>query len=776
MPLIEDALQKLAEFQENYPVLILLIISVFTAVMAFGSLQMKLDPSFDGMMSDDLEVIRMQNVISTEFGSTDTMLVLVELDPSSDDPHAVGDIRDPRVAEYVDILSDSIAGEKNVKAVYSLSYALKLANDGRLPESYEHISAIIENSAQVRSLVNPEYSSTLMLIPVDINGNVDVQDELEYEINKDIEDSPKPIGIRTNITGIPSVMNYIMKLLSSDLLNTIAVSMIFVFIILWYLLKHPITAFISLIPVFLGVIWVSGTMGYLGIKLSSMTVGLGAMLVGMGIDYGIHVTHRFFEMVRKGEDFALQDSVVSIGTALFASVATTMAGFVAVMGGSMPLNKDMGFLLTIGIFYAFMATMVVLPPLLAIERRYLYTTFDHLIFKITRGTDVYKESIIKRVLTILARFQAKVPALMILIAIIFTVLIIPGVTQVREDTSNENWIPEESEVLEVFGRVGADYAGLDSITFLVRLNHNDVVSDLSDPRVLKSTHVLASLMSNLDYVDEVDSVTRDIKEMNDDYLPRTLDMSKKIIEDHPEMRSHFNSDYSYLTFEVKGSFGTEDVPEFKRELESVRFPDGVDVVLVGNAPKDAALGEQMEKDMGWTSILGFMLVFFVASFIYRSPVVGVLTLIPIIFALVWTFSTMGLVDLPFTPLSTAVFSMVMGVGIDFSIHLHHRIKQELAAGNSIEESVCIAVPSVGDALFATTTTTVVCFAVLIIAATLLAVNRLGETLAIGVGYSFIAAIWMVPAIVVLEEKFKDRFIRGQSSPKYVFAIKDGGES
>ncbi|PHP45098.1 hypothetical protein B6V01_005675 [Methanosarcinales archaeon ex4572_44] len=55
---------------------------VFTAVMAFGSLQMKLDPSFDGMMPDDLEVIRMQDVISTEFGSTDTMLVLVELDPS----------------------------------------------------------------------------------------------------------------------------------------------------------------------------------------------------------------------------------------------------------------------------------------------------------------------------------------------------------------------------------------------------------------------------------------------------------------------------------------------------------------------------------------------------------------------------------------------------------------------------------------------------------------------------------------------------------------------
>ncbi|MCK5109793.1 MAG: MMPL family transporter, partial [Methanosarcinales archaeon] len=334
MPLIEDTLRKLAVIQEKYPVLILLIVLVFTVVMAFGSLRMELDPSFDGMMPDDLEVIRMQDVISTEFGSTDTMLVLVELDPSSDDPYAVNDIRDPRVAEYVNILSDSIASEKNVKTVHSLSYALKLANGGEIPESGEQISAIIENSAQVRGFVNSEYSSTLVLIPVAINGNADVQDELEYEINKDIKDCPKPIGIKASITGGPSVMNYIVGLLLGDLINTIAVSMIFVFIILWYFLKHPITAFLSIIPVFLGMIWISGTLGYLGIKLSSFTVGLGAMLVGMGIDYGIHVTHRFFELVKKGEDFALQDSVVSIGTALFASVATTMVGFGAMMGGS----------------------------------------------------------------------------------------------------------------------------------------------------------------------------------------------------------------------------------------------------------------------------------------------------------------------------------------------------------------------------------------------------------------------------------------------------------
>ena len=107
-------------------------------------------------------------------------------------------------------------------------------------------------------------------------------------------------------------MNYITTLLAGDLINMIAFSMIFVFIILWYLLKHPITAFISLIPVFLGVIWISGTMGYLGIKLSTITVGLGAMLVGRG-----SITETHYDLSRSLSDL----------TTLIASLISAIRAF-----------------------------------------------------------------------------------------------------------------------------------------------------------------------------------------------------------------------------------------------------------------------------------------------------------------------------------------------------------------------------------------------------------------------------------------------------------------
>ncbi len=61
---------------------------------------------------------------------------------------------------------------------------------------------------------------------------------------------------------------------------------------------------------------------------------------------------------------------------------------------------------------------------------------------------------------------------------------------------------------------------------------------------------------------------------------------------------------------------------------------------------------------------------------------------------------------------------------------------------------------VGDSLFSATATTAVCFASLTLAS-LLAVDRLGRTLSLGVIFCFFAALWMVPAILVIEDKVRE---------------------
>ena len=751
-------IRNLANLQEKYPVLILLVVLIATAVMADGALTVRLDPAFEGMLADDTDCIRTQDLLSSDFGSTDIMLLLIELDYNCDDPNTVTDIRDPRVAEYLNILSQSIAAEKNIESVTSFADLLKAANNGEVPTDPDAIRAVAEEKV-ARRFVNREYSSTVVYIDANINGDMDLLNDLEKEIYNDIDQTPTPIGIKAIISGGPSTMNLIMSLIASDLLVTMAFSMIFVWLILWRLLKHPATAILSLIPVFVSVIWTAGSMGYIGIELASITVGLGAMIVGMGIDYSIHITHRFFELLRAGHDFPLAESVSTIAPPLFASAATTMAGFVAMAFGKMPMNAKMGFLLTTGIGYAFLAVLIILPPLLVLERRYMSAAFKHTEERAPcatngAGSAAGGEGIVRNALGCLARFQARSPVLVIVIALVLTAAIAPFATQSRMDESNENWIPEDCAIITAFQSMWSDYSGTDTVTVAITLDNAGTVSDLADPAVLGSVHRLAMVFGATEIIETVDSATFAMIAANDGHLPQTLYTSKQIIEENPEIRSKFNRDYSVMRLDVAGaSIEATDMPVIEQEVGTVSFPDGVSAHLTGMGPMDAAMGEQMESEMGLTTTAGFILVFVVASLFYRSALVGLIAITPIVIALVWTISTMGLIDLPFTPLSVTIFTMVMGIGIDYSIHLVHRIKEERKL-HKIEDAVVIAVTNVGDSLFSATATTTVCFASLTLAS-LLAVDRLGRTLSLGVIFCFFAALFMVPAILVIEDKVRE---------------------
>ena len=84
----------------------------------------------------------------------------------------------------------------------------------------------------------------------------------------------------------------------------------------------------------------------------------------------------------------------------------------------------------------------------------------------------------------------------------------------------------------------------------------------------------------------------------------------------------------------------------------------------------------------------------------------ILTLILSVF---WTFSFAGLIGIKLTALAVAVIPLVVGLGIDFAVHISRRYQEGLKAGNSVEESLLDAQLHTGQALALATVTTVIAF-------------------------------------------------------------------
>jgi len=125
-------------------------------------------------------------------------------------------------------------------------------------------------------------------------------------------------------------------------------------------------AIVTVIPIGLVVAWLYGVMYAFGFSLNFVTAMIGAISIGVGIDYSIHMTIRFREELNRNESriLAVQKAAGGTGVALVASAASSIVGF-AIMGfAPMPMFASYGQLTSLMISFALISSLVVLPALL----------------------------------------------------------------------------------------------------------------------------------------------------------------------------------------------------------------------------------------------------------------------------------------------------------------------------------------------------------------------------------------------------------------------------
>jgi predicted RND superfamily exporter protein len=112
-------------------------------------------------------------------------------------------------------------------------------------------------------------------------------------------------------------------------------------------------------------------MRYLGFSLNAFTATVLAMTIGLGIDYSVHLTHRYVDerRLQPTARAALSRTVYGTGGALLGSVLTTVSGIGVLVFSVFPAIGDFGLLTGLSIVYAFLASLLVLPAALVAWER-----------------------------------------------------------------------------------------------------------------------------------------------------------------------------------------------------------------------------------------------------------------------------------------------------------------------------------------------------------------------------------------------------------------------
>ena len=110
------------------------------------------------------------------------------------------------------------------------------------------------------------------------------------------------------------------------------ISLILVLAVLILLFKSSIYGFLTMIPVAFVLMWEPGFLVAFDIPLSVLTISIASIMVGIGIDYGVHITHRVREGMEKGlsKMDATKIAIEKTGLSLVESACTTIAGMSAI--------------------------------------------------------------------------------------------------------------------------------------------------------------------------------------------------------------------------------------------------------------------------------------------------------------------------------------------------------------------------------------------------------------------------------------------------------------
>ncbi|HEX6594055.1 MAG TPA: MMPL family transporter [Bacillota bacterium] len=254
----------------------------------------------------------------------------------------------------------------------SLSSMLRLMNDHKLPneEDVDDFMADIPEE-QLKMFMNEEGKKGVITVGMKHLETERLQDfitDLDQFLQRESLDR-----MTTSITGKAVLDVEMIEGLSSGRYQMTLLGMGLVFLGLLVIYRHPVKAFIPLLPIILIVGWSGLAMYFLEMDYTPLTATLGALIIGIGTEFTVLIMERYFEEREKGRgaNVAIRVANQKIGQAIVVSALTTIGGFCALLASDFVILNNFGLMTLINITFALFSTIVVMPAILILFDRFV---------------------------------------------------------------------------------------------------------------------------------------------------------------------------------------------------------------------------------------------------------------------------------------------------------------------------------------------------------------------------------------------------------------------
>ncbi|QSG14789.1 putative exporter of the RND superfamily [Halapricum desulfuricans] len=580
----------------------------------------------------------------------------------------------------------------------------------------------------------------------------------------------------------------------------------FVLFVLVVVYRDPLDILLGLGGIGLVLVWTFGTMGWSGIAFSQPFIVVLVLLIGLSIDYGLHVVMRYREE-REDEDTspskAMAVGLGSVGVALAYVTTTTVIGFLSNLTSPLSIFREIGLVSAIGIVAALLVFGVLVPA--------LKVELDDVLE--SRGFDRVKPAVgtgrgpINTVLDTGSTLATTAPYVVIVVAVVISGVGVYGGTDI--DASFEqsdflaedpaDWLKDLPEPVApgtytaetAIETLDSDFVRQDTTaTILVR-------GDVTDPETLDRMDEARTNASDLSvtetYADGSAAISDPITVMDDvaarnESFNETLaasdtdgdgvpdenvtavfdDLYRVAPDDASTVVHREGGEYQALRMvvTVDGDAEAETVTDQMDWIADDIDGGGVAAIATGDVIVNQITADQLAETAILSLVVALLSVLVFLSIAYRvtegSASLGVVTIVPVAMTLAWVLGTMALLEIPFNIVTGMITGLTIGLGVDYSLHISERFNQELDGAQSVPTALHETVIGTGGALLSSAATTAAGFAVLLVAI-LPFLQSFGLITALTIVYAFLAAVFVLPSILVVWARFTGDAGQGATS-------------
>ncbi len=444
---------------------------------------------------------------------------------------------------------------------------------------------------------------------------------------------------------------------------------------------------------------------------------------------------------------ALKTTVKKMVPAVSIAMIATALGFFSLYTSPVPMIKDFGTMLAIGVVISFVVAVLILIPA-------LYVRDQVVPYQKREKKQTENKRSPFRVLT---RWIIKLRFVILAVALLLSAIGLYFDLDAPAETDIETFMPQDLPALEDLRTLREAVGTTDQLAILYETDDlwaDETMAWLTDTE----TYLLSTFSDEIVKVNHLASTLQMMQDMN---AESDVTTSASLLP-NSQINMFINEEEGIGTMTLGIRYmEAEEKAVFLADLDQAladRDTAGIDTTITGRSVLDNEMVDGLTSGRFKMTLIGMALVFLALLVLYRHVIKALIPLVPIILIVGWSGLVMSLFDMSYTPITATLGALVIGIGTEFTILIMERYMEEREKGHLPQAAIIIANDKIGQAIFVSVVTTLAGFSALLFSDFVI-LNNFGMMTVVNISFAFLSTVIVMPVILLL---FDPLFIKKQS--------------